>query len=1365
MAPLIAIAVLIAIFLAYYYVVIERREASANDQAFRALAAMKVKLADLVNTYSIVFQRATREYARPGKGQNRAAANTDSEDKRAPKILDFLTAQGSKLADVNSCASSPDAVPIIQAKRPVTANAVPSSNGYSVELASDGWCAHISIEDALLPLITESAAKNFDDIILADSSGAVLYQTQRSGIVADNLSFLRTSVTKSTRGSSSTSEATRNLGETEPASSSNGKDMPESDPVAGSTVVTVPLAGTKYRAYLVPVRLPVPRPSVSGTGTGARFVLCGLILDEHFAAKSRSVPLTVLTAIGLAVLLVIVGTWPVLKFSTMRRTEPITRWAGLVYSLSTTFTLILVVLLVIHLYYGFSDPKTDNNMEDLAKAINRNLGQEIRQALLVMQSVEASSQLKNAQVLKHLPQASCADDSNGGEPHHLTELLSKLGMEVSDYPYFRRLYVFDGQGFEHISWTVDATAPPALRVCDRPYFRGVERNDLWYFSDQGLYGSRFRVDPLYSKSTGEYLAAIARPYTIKENGKLAPFGHGVMAMITPLMSVINPVLPPDYGFAVIDPDGEVLFHSDATKNGRENLFDELVDSRALRAASLARRPTWLRERYLGEDYGFFVTSFSSIQGCPWSLVVFSNRAVLGDKALQRTLLVALLCGMYFVLLAAGIGLMQLILPCRRMAWPVDRMKGRYCHLAFVLGFVTLLSYVLIFKASPQWLLCLIVLVPVSAVAFSILKLRGFTTGITWVALFFASASLFALAATAFSERGSWKVSPYLPLFLIFVSYLSLRDETLPDYAGTWKWPSLASAYTAASLALLVMVAVIPCIGFFRFSYDYHERLATRRQQLLTLEALSARERRIVDRYFKVTISGEDRPFADDLGKWLFLRRRLQEQKLDLYDQAFRDQSAGQITLGHGLPTWPRWLSYVVTHWIPDRADSLKPLVADDCIAGSKWLWNDAGANRIHIQPSYVPGGALYASESCECKRSCGQNAIEMGKKNDDLAKNNGSPETVALHKLASQDPKFLVQDLTYHIDILRSWDFLRLTIFVLIVLLVVMFLAFRSALTNMFLLKWKTNSNGGLGEPPDEWHRDQWLSITLENAIAAGNNSILVGPPASNKTQWLADHAKNAWNVDMSNAPQFLMIPAGARIAVLDHFEHEMGQRSVMRGKLRILEQLLHAQITVLIITTVDPAFYLKEMGQDSASRVVGVNSDDQDQERWTYVLGRFDTFRLLPVSNPDTSRAYYPLLWSSCTFSEKVGLYGLAQDGWPNHKNYAALHHLWNRGLIAADPALHIADQKLKKFISGRVTEPERQEWTRRDTSGIWEGLRTTLIIIFLASLAALLFFSQKDVLGIVTAAIGALTGAAKIIADVRGIKTGGSKGGAHTA
>lgn len=69
------------------------------------------------------------------------------------------------------------------------------------------------------------------------------------------------------------------------------------------------------------------------------------------------------------------------------------------------------------------------------------------------------------------------------------------------------------------------------------------------------------------------------------------------------------------------------------------------------------------------------------------------------------------------------------------------------------------------------------------------------------------------------------------------------------------------------------------------------------------------------------------------------------------------------------------------------------------------------------------------------------------------------------------------------------------------------------------------------------------------------------------------------------------------------------------------------------------------------------------------------------------------------------------------------------------------------------------------RDTTGIWDGLRTTLIVLLLGGLAALLVFSQKEILGIVTGAIGAITAVTKIIAELKGVGPTTGKDGPQAA
>ena len=113
-------------------------------------------------------------------------------------------------------------------------------------------------------------------------------------------------------------------------------------------------------------------------------------------------------------------------------------------------------------------------------------------------------------------------------------------------------------------------------------------------------------------------------------------------LVTPLLCLIHPILSPDYGFAVIDESGAVLFHSDAAKNGRENFFDESLDSRDLRAAVSVRQESMLSVIYEGREHRLCVRPFATIQQCPWSLIVFASLSELSAERAERTLFFAAL---------------------------------------------------------------------------------------------------------------------------------------------------------------------------------------------------------------------------------------------------------------------------------------------------------------------------------------------------------------------------------------------------------------------------------------------------------------------------------------------------------------------------------------------------------------------------------------------------------------------------------------------------------------------------------------------------------------------------------------------------
>src|SRR5260370_25214772 len=93
----------------------------------------------------------------------------------------------------------------------------------------------------------------------------------------------------------------------------------------------------------------------------------------------------------------------------------------------------------------------------------------------------------------------------------------------------------------------------------------------------------------------EYLAALAIS-TEDCNPQLLSSGirgdvmRGSAFLTAQPLSLIDPILPLGYGFALFDETGLVLFHADKTKNIRENFLQERVCNNQLYAAAFGHSP-------------------------------------------------------------------------------------------------------------------------------------------------------------------------------------------------------------------------------------------------------------------------------------------------------------------------------------------------------------------------------------------------------------------------------------------------------------------------------------------------------------------------------------------------------------------------------------------------------------------------------------------------------------------------------------------------------------------------------------------------------------------------------------------------------
>jgi hypothetical protein len=1293
---MVSIAVLIVLFLVYYFPVTERQEASLNNRAFRTLAAVSDSLQGRIVTYVGVFERATKKKdLRPGQREQSRKAIEAYLKEQVPGLT-LRQPDG----DIGCDPDQQDE------KGSARARAKLVNASYALEFRCGSWFSDVPIERMLAPYLQGAPSELFDEIVLADAEGTVLYQTLKTGNL---ISSLRSSTPIVTPASA-----------TGDSKASAGAPVIDSELFTtlsqSSSLWTMSLGGAEYKLYMAPLTVKV-------SATGTHLVVAGLMRDSRFRSESLGVPGSALVSLILLFLTIVAASWPLLKFSSMRPTERIARRSAVYFFLSILATVVLICALAIHLRYTFDLNVVDQNLENLSSSIEQNFESELRQALRVIESANHSA-LFTAMLGEYGPGKTCAevrlatrDEARSAKAN----ILALRRLHFNDYPYFDLMFWADSNGNQHMKWDVSSQPTHGTYVGDRSYFLQTLRDDLWEFSRDAERGTRrFRVDSVFSRTTGEYRAVISQ--RAPDIALCTDVALRVVSMVTPLMSLIEPVMPPDYGFALVDEDGLVLFHSVPTKNGRENLLNEVDDPRDLRAAIFTRQGRHLTARYLSSSHRMFVTPLVSIRQSPWTLITFHNLSARSSQHLERMLLFSALVFAYL----AGVAVLLMLLPGLGRAptwiWPREEMRGTYVQLILGLLLIAPALYLLIFsKTRLAAILAIGFLIPVLGVGIAILKLKSMHRII--VALAVITASLGILEG--FMEA---RHAAHLLLTAWLTAGVTFLSVSLGSFFGGFSRPSLQNSFAGLCALALVFTGILPCVAFFKVAYDFHENLSTRGQQLQVVDALTDREERIKARYDGIQLIADARKDSADLAQWLFLRRRL-ESTTDRYDLAFLSVKRGQIFAeGFDDSVCRDDLSPLLvrlTMVIPVVGNTLGRDLSLPASANPTWRWCREARNRLRLTPSGLPGAA---------------------------GPTETRPATRALFQSVRNDLNFLHPEVVSELLVLRRWPWAWAAI-VFLAAWGITFGWVKPTLQQLFLFKLKPQ------EPLPE--------IALTESTPISQDLILLGFDEATVSATLR-RRKDTFVIDFAGILRGQSVQLehiGEPVVAIEHFDYGNDNQDANRKKLDILETLvaLEPGKHVLIVTTVDPVFYFGDQAQLGHRTSLEEVTPGQDLERWSRALLGFRRVRidhLLPCETGDHGR----IIWSSCTMAERVVLYQLAHDGWINPKNEAAIEQLQLRGLIKGMP-FHFTDEGLRKFVSRSVTAENQKIWVQHDSASLWQGIRLMFIVLVLGLTAVVLFFNQQSILGLIVTGLSILTPLTKLLTEASsfrallGFDTGGKK------
>lgn len=297
-----------------------------------------------------------------------------------------------------------------------------------------------------------------------------------------------------------------------------------------------------------------------------KFYLAGIISHNDYQNKTRSINFQLLILISGLLLVLLVG-MPVLKILLIDAYDHLD--ASDPHRVVISFIVASGVLVLISIgstYHKVIDRKHQRNrLEQISNSIYANIEKDIRILSGFSNGIISNDYLKEGNTASVL--------TNSVFPGLKTDTLFDLN----------ELILMDSTGIAEVVYAVGNSVNFSveakingkpihkLDLGSRLYFQNInDPSKSWY---NNRVNRNYYLQSIMSYNTGYREAAISFDVAPK-----------VFAVTSPIPSLFSMILPNDAEFAVIDSDGEVLFHSQESKNLHENFLDECELNPTLKSA-------------------------------------------------------------------------------------------------------------------------------------------------------------------------------------------------------------------------------------------------------------------------------------------------------------------------------------------------------------------------------------------------------------------------------------------------------------------------------------------------------------------------------------------------------------------------------------------------------------------------------------------------------------------------------------------------------------------------------------------------------------------------------------------------------------
>lgn len=1369
MVPITTVLLLGSAFCIYYFVYVGARREYLVNRNFRALAALGDHLQRVISTHGSILEFYA-DFADKNRVNTHDRIKADLDSLLVPQPEDTALAPKDRRQELRKdylhyLAPSFD---LTEEAIEVKGQSSSPRNRLEVQRRDGNWNVMLSalrhpkaVTDYLGSLEIRDLLKvpsdslPFDDILLASDDGTVVYQDKQAGPQFTAISALLKAQAASADGKSGSSD-------------SSTAAAPNDHPWRGGALhlTDVMLAGTRYKLFVQPILLDVFSDDPTRTEPAHEWVLCGLRTSTALEWEALSISYSAMIGFTALFFAICMG-GPILKVLFINHRERFrVRELGV---LALFLVLLAGVLTLTALQVAHFNMNADkdaqlrslgdtlsNNIHDDLKAMRDQLQDWCKSETLVADLRAAGDN----EVIRNTPAWPVPKPS-------LTPASTSFG-------FANNAYWTDDDGHQVVKWSTSGFVTPLIDVSKERSYTAPRRTYL-----DGT-GPPFHFDSVLPPNKLQYLAALSmdtlecNPNLKKRSGIRADMLRGSAFVTGQPFSLIDPILPYGYGFALVDETGLVLFHSDKTKNGRENFREESDWSKELYAGTFGHAAQQaLSINYLGKHCRALMVPVRGVTEAPWSLIVYTDLTADRTVALETMTMAATFL---LLILAAPALLVAVWCLVRRpriapeWLWPNANRLANYWY---QIGLYTLLIVVFLFlgfRGPVERRVIACAAVPYSALLLThwcyrrysppAEKDRGRNAGQSAL----ASAGVSVLGAAAFLLvlilYGSHLRALWILPVIVAIGAVPLLNGPRRYFSAILRyWRRVGSSgqkpgalsrffltptncYALSVLLLLLLMGVLMPMALFRGCMAVERRLGVKQAQLHLASA-------VAERWGAIQINCA----RDEIGTGACAK--LKQRDSDVWRQIvlrtlpFGDRDLGIVPhnlnlSGRAQPfsgeevydPWFRSVIYHLHHEYNSTAAETLGVIPDRGLPrrdGSfpDWSWEDHGSSVTLRWHGVHPPGE------------------ESTRLENDLL-------------ITSDIPTEMRSD---------SLTGLGIALGVMFVMGGILWML----ISKVFLIHVAPLKITGVRE--------------LAECIRQGRNVLVLVPPSSEleiespvKT---LDLRALTTDFQWAEALDPGTLPFGGLVEIR-HFEWA-GDAQAMDRKLNLLERFTasgNIQIAAVMevpastedyrrmfpqLTVVDlreePLLWLKQY--DGPAQDLIWRECMPLAALWPLGAQLAKDIRSESIHSDDTiaseilERAdpYYRLVWKEFTPEQKFVLSQLAEDGLVNPMNGRAIRQLMRRGFIVRDPQFRIMNESFRRFLRSVTTDDLNQKWRRESRRSGWGKLEgaffTTLIVggVFLLTTQNALWESSA---AYVTTAFAGLSTMAKLFNTVRGTSIG---------